>query len=135
MGLFGFGKKKGVEKVEEVVVDDRPRIKPKNLKDSDMESIIKNSDKPVMVDCWASWCQPCKMIAPIIADLANEYRDDILVAKLNTEKNRKMAAKFGVRSLPTILYFKDGKLITRTVGAIPKQAMKKVIDTTLLKKD
>ena len=134
MGLFGFGKKKEIEEVVEKVVDTRPRIKPKNLKDSDMESILNSTDKPVMVDCWASWCNPCKMIAPIIADLANEYRDDILVAKLNTEKNRKMAAKYGVRSLPTILYFnKEGKLITRTVGAIPKQAMKKVIDTTLLK--
>ena len=133
MGLFGFGKKKEEEKEQEVVIDNRPKIKPKNLKDSDMLDIIKNSKKPVVVDCWAVWCQPCKMIAPIIADLANEYRDDVLIAKLNTEKNRQMASKFGVRSIPTILYFKDGKLITRTVGAIPKKAIKKVIDTTLLK--
>ena len=130
MGLFGFGNKKETKK-EEII--DGPKVKPKNLKDTDMESIIKNSKIPVIVDCWAVWCQPCKAIAPIIADLATEYQERVLVTKLNTEKNRKMAAKYGIRSIPTILYFKNGKLVKRTVGALPKKSIKTVIENQLLK--
>ncbi len=130
MGLFGFGNKKETKK--EAIIDG-PKVKPKNLKDTDMDSIIKNSKIPVVVDCWAVWCQPCKAIAPIIADLATEYQERVLVTKLNTEKNRKMAAKYSIRSIPTILYFKNGKLVKRTVGALPKKSIKAVIENQLLK--
>jgi len=121
-------------KKEEVVeLKDLPKVKPRNLRDDNMVKIIKESEIPVVVDCWADWCGPCKQIAPVIAELASEYNGRVLVAKLNTEKNRKMSQKYSVKSLPTILYFKDGKFITRTIGAMPKSSIKKAIEAYLLK--
>ena len=127
MGLFDFLKKKEEEKKE------IPKKKPKNLKDDTMNKFIKDSKIPVVVDCWAEWCVPCKQIAPSVAELAAEYEGRVHITKLNTEKNRKMAQKYAIRSIPTILYFKNGKLITRTVGALPKSSIKKVIEDKLLK--
>ena len=129
MGIFGKIFKKEEAKIE---VKNLPKVKPKNLKDDTMVDFIKNSKLPVVVDCWADWCGPCKQIAPLIAELASEYNGRVLVTKLNTEKNRKMATRYSVKSLPTILYFKDGKFITRTIGAMPKSSIKKAIDNYLL---
>jgi len=133
MGLFDKIFKKEETKEVEEVKKDLPKIKPKNLKDDTMVKIISESKIPVIVDCWAEWCMPCKQIAPVIAELASEYNGDVLVAKLNTEKNRKMAQRYSVKSIPTILYFKEGRFITRTVGALPKSSIKKAIETYLLK--
>jgi len=129
MGIFDKIFKK---KEAEVEVKDLPKVKPKNLRDDMMVDFIKDAKLPVVVDCWADWCGPCKQIAPVIAELASEYNGKVLVAKLNTEKNRKMATRYSIKSLPTILYFKDGKFITRTVGAMPKSSIKKAIDNYLL---
>lgn len=129
MGLFDKIFKKETGKPKE----DLPKIKPKNLKDETMNKFIKDAKMPVLVDCWADWCGPCKQLAPSIAELAAEYNGKIHVTKLNTEKNRKMSQKYSIKSIPTILYFKNGKLITRTVGALPKKSIKKVIEDKLLK--
>ncbi len=138
MGLLQslFGKKESnqesntVEKKVETVVE---KIKPKNLTDQDMEQVIKDSSIPVLVDCWAPWCVPCQRVAPIIDALAEEYKDRVLISKLNTEQNRKMSSKYQIRSIPSILFFKDGKLIHIMVGAASKRDLQKEIDSVLLK--
>lgn len=79
-----------------------------------------NGDQPLVVDLWATWCGPCRAIAPIISELANEYDGKIVVGKCDVEENDEIAAEFGVRNIPTILFFKDGKLVDKMVGAANK---------------
>lgn len=93
--------------------------RPVNLSDAEFEAFVKKYDR-VVVDCWAEWCQPCRMIAPIIEELAKEYRGEVAFGKLNVDENRSTAMKYGIMSIPTILIFKDGELVDRVVGALPK---------------
>ena len=79
-----------------------------------------NGDQPLVVDLWATWCRPCRAIAPIISELANEYDGKIVVGKCDVEENDEIAAQFGVRNIPTILFFKDGQLVDKMVGAASK---------------
>ncbi|MBN2694416.1 thioredoxin [bacterium] len=109
------------------------KVKPTNLTDLNMEQTIKDSSIPVLVDCWAPWCVPCQRVAPIIDALAEEYKGRVLISKLNTEQNRKMSAKYQIRSIPSLLFFKDGKLIHIMVGAASKRDLQREIDAILLK--
>ena len=86
-----------------------------------------------MVDFWAEWCGPCKMIAPSLEELANDYKDSIDVAKLNVDENPTTASSFSIRSIPTLLIFKDGSPVSQIVGAVPKSAIKSKIDEVLEK--
>lgn len=95
--------------------------------DSNFDDFVKTHEK-VVVDCWAAWCGPCRMISPVIEQLSDE-RDDIKFAKLNVDQNRNIPMRYGIMSIPTLLYFKDGKLIDKTLGAIPRA----VIETRLAK--
>ncbi|MDH4127934.1 MAG: thioredoxin [Spirochaetota bacterium] len=88
--------------------------------DDAFESEVIKSIKLTIVDFWAAWCGPCKMIAPILEELAGEYADQIKVVKLNVDENPKTPADFGITSIPTLLFYKDGKVIDRVVGALPK---------------
>lgn len=88
--------------------------------DSDFENQIEKHDGLAVVDFWATWCAPCRMIAPILDQLAVEYQGKAKVAKLDVDSNVKTASRFNVRSIPTILFFKDGKLVDQVVGAVPK---------------
>ncbi|BDC35861.1 MAG: thioredoxin [Candidatus Methanoliparum thermophilum] len=76
----------------------------------------------VMIDCWAEWCGPCRMVAPIIDELAKEYRGRVVFGKLNTDENSRLAMKFGITAIPTFLFFKDGKKVDTMIGALPKEA-------------
>ncbi len=96
--------------------------------DSNFEVEALNSDKPVMVDFWAEWCGPCRMVGPIVEEVAKEYGDKALVGKLNVDNNPGIAQKYGIRSIPTILFFKNGEIVDRQVGAVPKAALVKKLE-------
>ncbi|HET7456250.1 MAG TPA: thioredoxin [Gemmatimonadaceae bacterium] len=92
----------------------------KAVTDADFESEVEKNDGLTVVDFWATWCGPCRMIAPILDQLAVEYQGKVKVTKLDVDSNIKTASRFNVRSIPTILFFKDGKLVDQVVGAVPK---------------
>jgi thioredoxin 1 len=92
------------------------------LTDSTFDQAI-NSEKPVLVDFWAEWCGPCKMIGPVVEELAGDYEGKALVAKLNVDENPQVTARFGVRNIPTLLVFKNGQVVDKQVGAVPKSVL------------
>ena len=95
--------------------------------DDNFQSEIAGSGNLAMVDFWAAWCGPCRMIAPIVEQLAEEYKGQVTVGKLDVDANQRTASQFNVRSIPTILFFKDGKLVDTVVGAVPRPALEQKI--------
>ena len=104
---------------------------PFAVNDDDFDEKVLNSDLPVLVDFWADWCGPCKMIAPIVEELSQEYDGKLDFAKLDVDSSPNIAMTYGVRSIPTLLIFKEGKPVDQIVGAVPKGVLKKKIDSTL----
>jgi len=101
------------------------------ITDSNFEEIVLKSDKPVMVDFWAAWCGPCRMVGPIIDEISKDYDGKAIVGKLDVDANQDYAAKFGVRNIPTVLLFDKGELVGRQVGVAPKKAYSDAIDAVL----
>ncbi|RUO48524.1 thioredoxin TrxA [Pseudidiomarina donghaiensis] len=101
------------------------------LSDESFESDVLNSDKPVLVDFWAEWCGPCKMIAPILDDIANEFGDRITVGKLNVDHNNQTPPKYGIRGIPTLLLFKNGEVAGTKVGALSKAQLAEFIEQNI----
>jgi thioredoxin 1 len=101
------------------------------ITDKDFQEKVLNSDKPVLVDFWAAWCGPCRMVGPIIDELSTEYEGKAVVAKMDVDQNQEFAAKYGVRNIPTVLLFKDGELVNRQVGVAQKETYKEAIDSVL----
>jgi len=100
------------------------------LTDADFESQVKS--RPILlVDFWAEWCGPCRMVAPILEELAGEYKDRVAIGKVNVDENRQIAARFGIRSIPTLLFFRDGARVDQVIGAHPKATIKAKIDQLL----
>ena len=101
------------------------------LTDSSFDSEIKGSQVPVLVDYWAEWCGPCKMIAPILEDVAKEYQGRVRVAKLNIDENPQTPPKFGIRGIPTLMLFKGGEVEATKVGALSKSQLAAFLDSHL----
>jgi len=100
------------------------------LNDANFDQII-NSDKPVLVDFWAEWCGPCKMIGPVVEELAGDYEGKAVIGKLNVDENPSVTARFGVRSIPTLLVFKGGREVDRIVGVQPKSEIARRVERAI----
>ncbi len=92
------------------------------LNDANFDETI-NSDKPVLVDFWAEWCGPCKMIGPVVEELAADYEGKVVVGKLNVDENPNVTGRYGIRSIPTLLVFKGGQIVDKQIGAVPKSVL------------
>ena len=106
---------------------------PIDITDDSFNAEVVQSDTPVLVDFWAEWCGPCKMIAPIVEELAEEFGDKIKFTKLDVDTNPQSAMNFGIRGIPTLLIFNGGKPVETVVGAVPKSGLKKKLDAALAK--
>ena len=91
--------------------------------DANFEELVIKSEKPVIVDLWAEWCGPCRMLTPIVEEMAKEYEGRAVIGKLNVDDNPEVTAKFGVRNIPTVLFFKGGEIADKQVGSVPKSAL------------
>ena len=104
---------------------------PINVTDGTFEEEVIKSEVPVLVDFWADWCAPCKIIAPIVEDLASEYDGEVKFAKLDVDSNPNTATTYGIRGIPTLLIFRDGSPIGQVVGAVPKAVLKHRLDEAI----
>lgn len=104
---------------------------PLHVTDEAFEKTVLESSLPVIVDFWAPWCGPCKMVAPILDKLAKEYAGELIIAKVNTDENPEWAMKYGVQGIPTMLLISDGKIINRQVGALPEPMLREVVEQFL----
>jgi thioredoxin len=104
---------------------------PLSITDQTMERVVRDAGVPVVVDFYADWCGPCKMMAPLLDALARDRAGQVLVAKLDTDRNPAMATRFGIRGIPNLIVFRDGKEVGREVGAIPRPRLEALVDAAL----
>jgi thioredoxin 2 len=111
-------------------ITDSPGV-PVNITDQSFESEVLSGPGVVLVDCWAPWCGPCRMVAPVLEELASEYQGKVKIVKLDTDENPKTSMKYNIRSIPTMLLFKRGNLVDTLVGALPKHEIEKKLVAVL----
>lgn len=101
------------------------------LTDSNFEDLALNSDKPVVVDFWAEWCGPCRMVGPVVEELSKDYEGKAIIGKVDVDSNNEISAKYGIRNIPTILFLKNGEVVDKQVGAAPKAALAEKLEKLL----
>ena len=101
------------------------------INDQNFQELVMNSDKPVVLDFWAVWCGPCRMIGPLIEEMANEYGDKAVIGKVDVDSNNEIAMKYGIRNIPTVLFVKNGEVVDKVVGAVPKESLTAKLDSLL----
>lgn len=104
---------------------------PVEITDNNFDQEVLKSDIPVLVDFWAVWCGPCKMIAPVVEELAGEYQGKVKIGKLDVDNNPNTAMKYGIRSIPTLLIFKNGNIVDQIVGAVPKNTISQKLESQI----
>jgi len=101
------------------------------ITDANFDELVMKSDKPVIIDFWAVWCGPCRMIGKIIEEFDDDYKDKAIIGKLDVDNNPSVTAKFGIRNIPTVLFFKDGNMVDKQVGVVPRKALAEKLDALL----
>ena len=101
------------------------------LNDQNFEELVMKSDKPVLVDFWAEWCGPCRMVGPVVEEIAIDYEGRAIVGKVNVDHNPEISMKFGIRNIPALLFFKGGEVVDKQVGAVPKSVLAGKLDAQL----
>lgn len=101
------------------------------ITDSNYAELVENSDKPVMIDFWAEWCGPCKLVGPVVEEMHGEYTNRAVIGKVNVDNNPEISAKFGIRNIPTIIFMKNGEVVDKSVGAVPKNVLSEKLDAIL----
>ncbi|PCH68521.1 MAG: thioredoxin [Bacteroidetes bacterium] len=99
--------------------------------DANFEELVEKSDKPAIVDFWAEWCGPCRMVGPLVEELADEYEGQAVIGKLNVDSAPQVSQKYGIRNIPTVLFFKNGEVVDKQVGAVPKSELEKKLKAQL----
>ena len=99
--------------------------------DANFDELALQSDKPVVIDFWAEWCGPCRMVSPIVEELAGDYEGKAVIGKVNVDHNPEISSKYGIRSIPTILFIKNGEVVDKQVGAVPKEVLAGKLDAQL----
>ena len=101
------------------------------LTDANFEELVMNSDKPVLVDFWAVWCGPCRMVGPVVDEISNDYEGKAIVGKVDVDNNPEVASKFGIRNIPTILFLKNGEIVDKQVGAVQNNTLAEKLDAMM----
>jgi thioredoxin 1 len=101
------------------------------LNESNFDELVINSDKPVLVDFWAAWCGPCRMVGPIVDELSNDFEGKAVVGKVDVDANNAIAARYGIRNIPTLLFFKNGEVVDKQVGVVPKPALSEKLNSLM----
>ena len=98
------------------------------ITDSNFEEVVLKADKPVLVDFWAEWCGPCRMVGPVVEELSNEYEGRAVIGKVDVDNNPEVSMTFGIRNIPALLFFKDGEIVDKQIGAVPKSVLAEKLD-------
>jgi thioredoxin 1 len=101
------------------------------ITDDNFEDVVLKSDKPVLVDFWAEWCGPCRMVGPVVEELSKEYEGKAVIGKVNVDQNSNISSNYGIRNIPTLLYFKNGILVDKQVGVVPKATLAAKLDAQI----